>query len=111
MTSPRLLLPRLFCGAACLFFLLSPATAQQPSRFVVRSWQSEDGLPGNVVRAVTQATDGYLWVATAEGTVRFDGMRFTVFDSQPDGKLARLPPRGLFALKNGEVWITTARSG
>ena len=41
--------------------------------YLVRVWQSQDGLPGNVVRSLVQASDGYLWVATAEGVARFDG--------------------------------------
>ena len=53
-------------------------------RFLARSWQSEDGLPSNVVRTVAQAADGYLWVGTAEGVVRFDGQRFTGFRAEPD---------------------------
>jgi ligand-binding sensor domain-containing protein len=58
-----------------LMVILSPAEAAP--RFLARVWQSEDGLPSNVVRAVAQAADGYLWVGTAEGVVRFDGKRFT----------------------------------
>jgi ligand-binding sensor domain-containing protein len=85
--------------------------AQAPGRFLLVSWQSEDGLPGNVVRSVTQAADGYLWVATAEGTVRFDGVRFTGFALEPDATLARLPPRALFAMSDGDLWIATARGG
>jgi signal transduction histidine kinase/ligand-binding sensor domain-containing protein len=80
-------------------------------RFLIRSWQSEDGLPGNVIRSVTQAADGYLWVATAEGVVRFDGVRFSGFAPEPDAKLALLPPRALFALASGEVWVATWRGG
>ena len=37
---------------------------------VVRNWQSQDGLPSNVVRSIVQSRDGYLWVATAEGVAR-----------------------------------------
>ena len=57
--------------------LLPARGAAGAERFLVRSWQSEDGLPSNIIRAVVQAADGYLWVATAEGVVRVDGVRFT----------------------------------
>ncbi len=76
------------------------------TRFLARSWQSEDGLPSNVLRGVVQATDGYLWVGTAEGIVRFDGQRFTGFPA--DSELARQSVRSLYPLANGDVWITTA---
>jgi signal transduction histidine kinase/ligand-binding sensor domain-containing protein len=84
---------------------------EAPGRFLISSWQSENGLPGNVVRSVRQAADGYVWVATAEGTVRFDGVRFTGFEAEPDATLARLPPRALFTMPNGDVWIATVRGG
>ena len=41
-----------------------------------RAWQTDDGMPDNRVVGVTQAPDGYLWVATGGGLVRFDGIRF-----------------------------------
>ncbi len=42
-------------------------------------WQTEEGLPQNAIQAITQTRDGYLWVGTPVGLVRFDGVRFTVF--------------------------------
>lgn len=48
---------------------------------VVRSFTVEDGLPQNSVTKIVQTLDGYLWFATYRGLVRFDGARFTVFDS------------------------------
>lgn len=108
MFRPRLALAVLLCA---LGSLAVPARALETAPFLFRSWQSEDGLPGNVVRAVRQAADGYLWVATAEGVVRFDGVRFSGFDREPDATLARLPPRALFALPDGDVWISTQREG
>lgn len=79
--------------------------------FQVRSWLSEDGLPGNVVRSVRQSSDGYLWVATAEGIVRFDGLRFHGFSGDPDRELSRLPARRIFTTKDGTVWVATAHGG
>ena len=80
-------------------------------RFLVRSWQSEDGLPSNVVRSVVQAADGYLWVATAEGVVRFDGVRFAGFPTEQEAALARGTARALFAQADGDVWVATTRGG
>ena len=75
---PRLIAALVLAGGA----LTGVRGEEMSGRFLVRSWQSEDGLPSNVVRSVTQATDGYLWVATAEGVVRFDGVRFTGFATE-----------------------------
>jgi len=48
---------------------------------VVQSFTVEDGLPQNSVTKITQTPDGYLWFSTYRGLGRFDGVRFTVFDS------------------------------
>ena len=87
--------------------VLCTSIAANAASFSARSWQSEDGLPSNVVRGIAQARDGYLWVGTAEGLARFDGQRFSGFTGERDARLARLPTRTLYALGNGEVWITT----
>ena len=44
------------------------------------SWTTENGLPQNSVNDILQTRDGYLWLATHGGLVRFDGVRFVVFD-------------------------------
>lgn len=84
----------------------SPALAAHED-FLVRSWQSEDGLPGNTVRGIVQAVDGYLWIATAEGVVRFDGVRFW----SPPGPLSQKPVRSIWALRTGVVWVATSGGG
>jgi signal transduction histidine kinase/ligand-binding sensor domain-containing protein len=105
----------IFSSLALLLLCTKPpraaAESESAKRFLVRSWQSEDGLPGNVLRSVAQAADGYLWVTTPEGVVRFDGVQFTGFEAEPDATLARLSMRGLFPMPNGDVWIATARGG
>ncbi len=45
------------------------------------TWGDRDGLPQNTVNATISTPDGYLWFATVEGIVRFDGVRFVVFDA------------------------------
>jgi signal transduction histidine kinase/ligand-binding sensor domain-containing protein len=97
--------------SAVLLVLPQFCLASASERFLVRSWQSEDGLPSNSIRAVGQAADGYLWLATAEGVVRFDGIRFSRFTDEATASLAQRPARALFALQNGEVWISSARGG
>ncbi len=46
------------------------------SDWLVHWWQSDEGLPDNSVSGLAQTPDGYLWVATAGGLLRFDGVRF-----------------------------------
>src|SRR5688500_7236664 len=47
---------------------------------VVRTWSVEQGLPQGTVYALAQTADGYVWAATQEGFVRFDGTDFVTFD-------------------------------
>ncbi len=91
--------------------LSAPAAGVESSRFLVRNWQSGDGLPSSIVRSVTQSSDGCLWIGTAEGLVRFDGVRFSGFGSEPEARLSRLPVHAIFALPDGGVWIATAGGG
>lgn len=76
------------------------------SAFLSRNWQSEDGLPGSVVRSVVQSSDGFLWVATAEGIARFDGIEFESVDMPADVRWSRLGPSRLFATGGGVVWFS-----
>jgi signal transduction histidine kinase/ligand-binding sensor domain-containing protein/FixJ family two-component response regulator len=45
------------------------------------AWTSQQGLPGQAVDQILQSSDGYLWLKTAAGLVRFDGVRFTLMDA------------------------------
>jgi ligand-binding sensor domain-containing protein len=69
-------------GAVCLWWLLvvfGPAPAAL-AQYRFDSWTADQGLPQNIIRAIHQTADGYLWLATLDGLVRFDGVRFTVFN-------------------------------
>jgi signal transduction histidine kinase/ligand-binding sensor domain-containing protein/CheY-like chemotaxis protein len=76
-------------------------------RWVIDKWQAEQGLPQNSVEAVIQTRDGYLWAGTQEGLVRFDGVRFTVFDKSNEKAFGS---NWVFALnedRQGALWIAT----
>lgn len=76
------------------------------------SWRSEDGLPQNSIQAIVQTSDGYLWMGTQEGLVRFNGTEFKIFS----GKTGRSPSnlndvRALLQDKEGNLWIGTFGAG
>ncbi len=98
---------RLLAGIMAACALGMAATPE----FMTRSWQSEEGLPGNAMRSVAQSADGYIWVATAEGVARFDGARFTGFPDSAPASLARLPARYIIPLPDGSICISTERAG
>ena len=92
----------LLWGLAVLPFVAGRAGAQ--SRF--DHWTAQNGLPQNSVRAVVQTRDGYLWFTTFDGLVRFDGVRFTVFNKSnspglPSNRFVRL-----FEDRFGDLWAT-----
>ena len=78
------------------------------SQFNRQVWLTENGLPQNTVHSITQAKNGYLWIATEEGLARFDGIRFTVFDKQNTPELRSNDIRVLLEDRRGALWIGTA---
>ena len=91
--------------------LLGPraATALDPAKAVgqysLAAWQTEDGLPHNLVQAIAQTPDGYVWVATQEGLARFDGVRFTVFDRQSTAAMTANDVETVFVSRDGSLWV------
>ena len=77
---------------AWLAALAGPAVALDPAlppeRYTVTRWNADDGLPHGQVHAIGQDGDGFLWAATWEGTVRFDGREFREVEelNHPDGR-------------------------
>jgi signal transduction histidine kinase/ligand-binding sensor domain-containing protein/CheY-like chemotaxis protein len=82
---------------------LDPAKAL--TQFTHSAWLMEDGLPQNSVRAIAQTADGYLWLATQAGIVRFDGVRFTVFNTTNTPALTSSNVLALLTARDGSLWI------
>jgi diguanylate cyclase (GGDEF)-like protein len=88
---------------------LDPHRALTQSRLSV--WTSESGLPQNTVNAIVQTRDGYLWLGTEEGLVRFDGVRFVVSDRQSAPALRSSFVSSLYEGRDGTLWIGTYGGG
>ncbi len=88
---------------------LDPAKALTQLRHDV--WRVEQGLPQNTVPAITQTPDGYIWFGTELGLVRFDGLRFTVFDKANTPELLTNTIFALLADRQGNLWIGTNGGG
>ena len=97
---------RLSCLAApwCLLFLSLASPAATQSRFDV--WTTENGLPQNSINDIVQTRDGFLWLATYGGLVRFDGLRFVVFDRSADG-IESQRIRRLLEDRAGTLWAAS----
>ena len=74
-------------------------------------WQASDGLPEQTVQAFAQTRDGYLWIGTSGGLVRFDGVHFTVFDRQNTPALHENSIFCLMVSHDGALWIGTEGGG
>lgn len=75
----------LFCGAAIRASCASHTILPPGLPFIIDSWSAEEGLPASSVFSITQTRDGYLWLGTLNGLVRFDGLQFTTFDEATPG--------------------------
>ncbi len=109
-------------GAICLGLVSglaalvgSPAAALDPakqlSQYVRQTWHAADGLPQNSVQAILQTSDGYLWLGTQSGLIRFDGVNFVVFDRHNTPAFHNHSIRALVEDDEGTLWIGTHAGG
>ena len=68
------------------FFLFQKGQAQR-FNFSFEQYTSDDGLSHDNVLNITKDKDGFLWLGTANGLNRFDGLSFKVFRNNPDQPL------------------------
>ena len=78
-----------------------------PARYHFTVWTTENGLPHNSIQAIHQTRDGYLWLATPDGLVRFDGVRFTVFNTANTKGIRSNRFTCFFEDDTGALWIGT----
>ena len=96
----------MLAAGACPLLALDPS---QPLRqYGQQLWQTDNGLPQNAVHAILQTSDGYLWLATDGGLVRFDGMDFTLFDRRSTPQIRSNLIGALAETADGTLWAATA---
>ena len=76
--------------------------------FTVRSWDHEDGLPAARFYSLARTPDGYLWIASESGLVRFDGVRFVTLTTTNVPALGNNHILSLLVDTNGVLWVGTA---
>jgi ligand-binding sensor domain-containing protein len=114
MTESWTRISRLIVTAAALLLACAPSSlALAPwkaiSQYRLDAWGVNDGLPAQTIKAITQTSEGYVWLATTK-LIRFDGVRFTTFDTVDDK--AKLPPIGaLAASPDGSLWMSASAGG
>jgi ligand-binding sensor domain-containing protein/signal transduction histidine kinase len=92
-----------------LLLLLAQAAhgASDSQPYCIDVWQAEQGLPQSSVTAIVQTQDGYLWLGTFHGLVRFDGVQFKVFSPHNAPGLPSARILQLFEDHAGALWIAT----
>jgi ligand-binding sensor domain-containing protein/signal transduction histidine kinase len=104
----RWLLRCAIAGVAALSFVVS-ASPVDPNRTVSQylhnSWGTEKGWPGGSITAIAQTSDGYLWIGTDKGLVRFDGLNFHQFERAHPDPILIGPVRKLLADASDNLWI------
>jgi signal transduction histidine kinase/ligand-binding sensor domain-containing protein len=110
----RLTLQSLTFRFLLFFFVTSTVAAVNPNKQIFEyahtAWRTQDGALGGSPVVIAQTSDGFLWIGTNVGLVRFDGVNFTPWNP-PSGE--RLPDLRIFSLlgaHDGSLWIGTGYS-
>jgi len=90
-------------------FGLDPGRAV--TQYMIDAWNSESGLPTNSIVALLQTGDGYLWLGTEEGLLRFDGVAFTIFDENNTPEITNNFINCLFEDSQKNLWIGVRGGG
>jgi signal transduction histidine kinase/ligand-binding sensor domain-containing protein len=92
----------LLCPCA---FALNPAL--DVSQYAHTSWKIRDGFPKGIILAIAQTPDGYLWLGTEFGLLRFDGVHNVPWQPPPDQALPSNYIWSLLTAHEGTLWIGT----
>ncbi|MCX6582398.1 MAG: response regulator [Candidatus Aminicenantes bacterium] len=98
-----------FLAVTSILFALDPGKAL--IHYNIQIWDMDSGLPGNAVFALRQTSDGYLWIGTQDGLVRFDGLQLEVYTRDTVPQLKSNDIRALYEDQNGVLWIGTSTGG
>jgi signal transduction histidine kinase/ligand-binding sensor domain-containing protein len=88
-----------------LLSLLLTAVFTIPAQYRFDRWTTDEGLPQNSVNGIIQSRDGYIWAVTRGGIVRFDGVRFKVFNRSNTRGLDESRFTALVEDKAGRIWF------
>ena len=104
----------LLLSSALLLLALSSGWAVDPNTLISQyghtSWRTQDGAFNGSPIVIAQTTDGYLWIGTNIGLVRFDGVRFTSWNPPAGRRLLDSRIFSLLGAHDGSLWIGTGYS-
>src|SRR4030095_103803 len=95
--------------ATCLGLDVTPALGGPVRRGVddltVTTWNENDGLSASRLTAIEQDQDGYLWIGTDVGVMRFDGVRFQPLNKLGETRLPDSPVTTLLSASDRSLWV------
>ena len=93
------------------WLFVAPASALDPAKAITQyrhtAWTGETGLPSGSVSAMAQTRDGYMWLGTEEGLVRFDGIHFRTYTVSNSPRLPHNRVVSVHAMRDGALLIGT----
>src|ERR1700722_15478362 len=98
------MLAGLLMAARCTF-ALNPTL--DVSQYAHTAWKIRDGFVKGSILSIAQTPDGYLWLGTAFGLYRFDGVRNVLWEPPPDQHLPSSIIQRLVVARDGTLWIGT----
>src|SRR5258707_1002584 len=96
----------LLARSACAF-ALDPSL--DVSQYAHTAWKVRDGFAKGYIGSIAQTPDGYLWLGTEFGLLRFDGVRNVLWQPPPDERLPSNYIVRLLAARDGTLWIGTSK--
>lgn len=87
----------------------TPAAAARRSGWATRSYHSAEGLPSNVINDISQDLEGFLWLATDVGLVRFDGQQFETWGSAGEPALPAVWAETVLSSRDRSLWVGLGR--
>jgi signal transduction histidine kinase/ligand-binding sensor domain-containing protein len=100
-----------FAGAVLAWcpsaFALNPAL--EISQYAHTAWKNREGFAKGTIRAIAQTPDGYLWLGTELGLLRFDGIRAVPWQPPADRPLPSTDIWSLLVARDGTLWIGTSK--
>jgi ligand-binding sensor domain-containing protein len=76
-----------------------------PSQYVREQWTTATRFPGGAVNGIAQTSDGYLWIGTDRGLIRFDGFNFRLLSFTSSAAASNVPILQLLTDASGKLWI------
>jgi ligand-binding sensor domain-containing protein len=106
-TQARACATLILLGCCPCAFALNPSL--DVNQYAHHAWTIQEGFFKGFISSIAQTRDGYLWLGTEFGLLRFDGVRFVPWEPPTGGSLPSSNIRSLLTARDGRLWIGTVK--